>query len=244
MVSGLSARSARRRGFASWWGAPGAALGYVLGHAIVAMPAFPPGEVTSRIPYLALVSAIVSAGQGGWPGRFIRALALASLVYLVMLSPILSRGEHSNQAIIKLSGTALAALLAAGNLAWLDEPGRRIELHWALIVLSFGAGFVFLLARSVVLAQLSLVLTASLVGARRSPSGGVALVALTVFSALVLESVFYAFLSGPGAILLAGSPALVWATRLKYLDRLGVRGRSILTSILVGLAVMVAVFVR
>ncbi|HEU5118168.1 MAG TPA: hypothetical protein VFT74_16220, partial [Isosphaeraceae bacterium] len=221
----------------------GVGLGYALGHAIVAKPAFPPGEVTSRIPYLAVAAAVVSVGQGGGLGRFLRALALASVVYLVMLSPILSRGEHSNLALIGLAGTALTALISAGNVAALDEPGRRIELHWALAVLSFGAGFVFLMARSVVLAQLSLVLAASLVGAWRASAPGVSLVALTVLSALVIESVFYAFLPASGALLIAGAPALNWVTRLGPLARLGTKGRAILTVTLIAATVALALFV-
>lgn len=243
VVSEAAARSGRRRGSPPWWSALSVGLGYAIGHACVNMPAFPPGEVTSRIPYLALIGAVVAAGQGGFAGRLIRAVGLVSLVYLVMLSPILGRGGHSRAAVGGFVGTALAALMAAGNVAMLDESGRRKELSMALIVLSIGAGILFLMARSAVLFELSMVLAASMIGGWRPLTRGRVEVALTVLSALVLESFYYASLPSQGAVLLAGAPAVLWGMQIGPLRRLGETGSTTVAAVLMILAVVAAVVV-
>jgi hypothetical protein len=236
-VSGaISILSARRRGSSPWWGALAAGVAYALGHAAVAMPPFPPGEITARIPYLALAASLLSAismpGQGGLTHRLLTPLGLVSLAYVVMLSPILPRGESSNEFLIRLVSAALVTLLAASNLAWLDHPGRRVELRVALVLLSFGSALVFLMARSILLFQLSLVLSASLLGACLSPSAGLVPVALTVLSALVLESFFYASLSAWKALALAASPSVVWITRLAPVAHLSTKSRIFISAML------------
>lgn len=245
-VALLSTRSARLRGRPPKWDALGPALGYALGHSAMALPTFPPADVTTRIPYLALASALLSMiltpGQGGLARRLTTSLGLAVLTYLVMLSPLLSRAASSSGLFIQLVAAGLAALLAVSNIAFLDNSASRSELLASLVVLSLGSAFAFLMARSAILFLLALVLSASLLGACLSRSTGLVPVGLTILSALTLESYFYASLPPGTALVLAASPSVVWTTRLAPIARLGMMSRSFFSAALMALLVSAVLF--
>jgi hypothetical protein len=248
-LSALAARALRREGFAPWWGALAVGLAYALGHAGVATPAFPPADVTDRVPIVALVGAVVAAALAGrrdvlW-ARVVGYLGLAVLAYVVMLGPVLGAEEFLRETIIQLSVIAVGVLLATLNVALLDAPSRRPELWSSLTVLAFGTGVVLVLANSAVLFQLggilAVVLAASLLGAWGLPVGGGIPVAVAVLTALVVEGAVYAFLPATGALVLAGAPAVLWLTRLGPIARLGSKGRAAVAAGLILIPLAVAV---
>jgi hypothetical protein len=249
-LSALAARSLGRDGkLASWWGALAVGLAYALGQVGVAPPSFPPADVTDRIPFIALLGAVVAAilagDRGGTWGRIVGYLGLASLSWLVMLGPVLGREEIPRETKAWLVGTALAGLLAALNVALLDAPARRPELWAALTMFALGSGIALVLANSAVLFQLGGVLTlalaASLLGAWGRPVGGGIAVGVAVLTALVAEGFVYAFLPASAGIVLALAPAILWTTRLGALSRLGPKARASIAAGLILIPVAVAI---
>jgi len=247
-LSALAALWARRRGAAPWWGPMAVGLAYALGHAGVATPSIPPGDVTDRIPALALAGAVVAVilagGRGGLRARLAGYLGLAALASLSMLGPVLGAGDLSREAVAWLAATAAAAMLAALNLGLLDAPPRRSEIWAALTAYALGTGVVLVLANSAVLLQLggvlALVLAASLAGSRGLPVGGGIPAATAVLIALIVEGYVYAFLPSTAALVLAAAPTLLWLTRLGPIARLGPTARAAVASGLVLLPVAVA----
>jgi hypothetical protein len=251
VVSGLAGRVARLKGAdgkVPAWGALAVGLAYAVGQFGVAAPSFPPGDVTDRIPGIALASAIVAAilanRRAVWP-RVLGYVALASLVFGVMLGPVLGTEDLPRETLLWLAATAVVCGLAAVNLATLDGPKSRVELWFAMGVLSLGAGVVLVLANSAVLFQLAAILAfflgVSLLASWGRPVGGGLPVASAVLMALVVEGFVYAFLPAASAGLLALAPVLVWLTRLGPLGRLGVKGRSVVAGLLMLLPVSVAI---
>jgi hypothetical protein len=88
---------------------------------------------------------------------------------------------------------------------------------------------------------LSMVLAVSLLGSWGRPVGGGIVVASAVLTALVIEGFVYAFLPTSSALLLAGSPAMLWLTRLGPVARLGPKGRAAVASGLILIPIAVAV---
>jgi hypothetical protein len=259
VVSAFAARSSHHRELSNagpWWGAIGVGLAYALGHSAIAPPAYPPSDVTDRLPILALAAALVAAALAGgrdvlW-ARVLGLAGLAGLVILVMLGPVLGAGEYSEETVIQLASISGACLLAMVNLALLDRPSSRLELSIGLVVLALGAAIVLILSNSLVLCllggTLAAVLAFSLVGGWGRPVGGGVPVAATILSALLVEGSVYAFLPATPAILLAGSPGLLWLLRWGPCSRLGPKARAglavALIAIPVGIAIVLTFFSR
>jgi hypothetical protein len=249
-LSALAARWSRRDGKAPpHWGGAAVGLAYALGHAGVAMPSFPPSDVTDRIPMIALlggaVAVILAGNRGGLRGRVAGYLGLAASASIVMLGPVLGAEDISRERWAWLAGTAITSSFAALNVAMLDAPARRPELWAALTVLALGTGVVLVLANSAILFQLGGVLTlalaASLLGAWGMPVGGGIAVGVAVLTALIVEGFVYAFLPASAALALAFAPAALWLTRLGALGRLGPKARGSIAMCLILVPVAVAI---
>jgi hypothetical protein len=242
-LSSLAARRQRMAEVAPWWGAFTVGLAYVIGHLGVATPSIPPGDVTDRIPVVALAGAIVAAILAGKRGvtwaRVVGSIGLGMLASLLILGPVLKADEVTQLV------TIAASLLAMTNVALLDAPSRRAELWVGLTVLTTGAGVVLILANSAVLfllaGTLAAVLAAALLGAWGKPLGGGIPVASAVLTALVIEGAVYASLSAKPALILAASSALLWLIRLGPLGSLGPKARCALASVLVLIPVAIAI---
>jgi hypothetical protein len=251
-LSALAARSSRRQKLADWgpwWGALAVGLGYVVAHLGVATPSFPPLDVHDRTPYLAVASAMVGAALAGSRGvlwaRALGYLGLAILTYFVIVGPVLGAGEYSEETITKLATVAGVSLLAMLDVGLLDAPGRRLELWVALGFVAAGAGLILVLSNFAVglflAGSLALVLLASIVAGWGRPVGGGVPVAATVVTALVAEGSVYAFVLATPGLILAGSPLILWLTRIGPVARLGPRTRVVLASVLILIPVGVAV---
>ncbi len=233
-----------------WWGSLTVGLAFLVANFGIAPPAFPPDDVTDRIPWLALAAAIGAAiltgERGGIWGRVTGFVGLGVLLDLVILGPVLGAGEYSEGTIIQLASITGISCLALVNIGLLDRPANRSELWVALTVLAAGGAVVLVLANSAVLCllggSLALVLTASLIGSRGRAIGGGIAVAATVLATLVIEGSVYAFLPAVSGLLLAGAPALLWLLRTGPIARLGPLTRSALAAILILIPVGIAIF--
>jgi hypothetical protein len=225
----LAVRLAKAKGYdghAPRWAGIAIGLAYIAGHLGIAMPSFPPGDVTDRIPLLALIAAIL----GLFRIRFSAYFAMTVLTYVIMLGPILSTGDFDRSVLGWLVAVSVVSALAMYNLACLDSPPRRVELSLGLIVLACGTGLVLLLSNSAVLFQLSMILAvvvlAALLGEGKTAVGGGVMVIGVVLMSLIVEGFVYAFLPTTPAMLLAASPAVLWLMRIKKIAHLGPKTKA------------------
>jgi hypothetical protein len=251
-LSFFASQLVRRRGIdgsAPAWGALAVGLAYAIGHLGVAMPSMPPGDVTDRIPWIAVAAAVVATilgmGRGALWGRVVAFVGLASLAWVVMLGPVLGSSDFTREQFLWLAGSAFAALFFSINVALLDSSSRHIDIWLALALLAIGSGVVLLLANSAVLFQLAgllgVVLMASLLGSRGLAIGGGVPLASTILIALVLEGFVYAFLPAVAAVLLAAAPTSLWLTRLGPIARLGSKARITVALVIMLIPIGIAI---
>ncbi len=230
---------------ASAWSAPAVGFAYIATQAAVALPAFPPVEVTDRIPWLALAATVLAVAEpvlalAPWIRLTGRSLLLILSLGL-MLGPVVRADNLSWPMLGWLTITAFMAFLAWLNLWALERLGSGTDAFRSLIVASSGTTLVLLLSGSIVLGLLGAALTVSL-AAGRLAAGSLAsesglIVGSTVLTALVLEGYIYASMPLGSALLLAAAPAGTWITRTGLL-----RGKvGITTTVLGPLAVLVPV---
>ena len=94
-MAGCEARPTEGAGRGPMVGCPRGWPGYLVGHFGVATPSFPPGDVTDRIPLLALagtVAGLLRLRSSGY-------LGLTILAYIVMLGPVLGAGEFDSEKV-------------------------------------------------------------------------------------------------------------------------------------------------
>jgi hypothetical protein len=203
-----------------WWAAGAVGLAYAAAHVALARPAWPPVDVTDRVPYLALAAAALAMFEAVVrPRPVVRSvgravLALATLA--VVLGPVLA-GELPQETLVWLVATLVVAPLAWINVAALAacEPFAAVR---ALVVTTVGAGVAAVLAGSATLSQCALALAAALVAwqvvGREKVVGSTAASAAAVLSALVVIGFVYASLPAWSAGLIACSPAAAWVERI------------------------------
>ena len=211
----------------STWSSLAIGLAYIAGQAAVARPAFPPVEVTDRIPWLALAATVLAVAEAVWAlapwVRLFGRSLLSTLSLGLMLGPVVSANDLSWPMLGWLTVTAVLAFLAWLNLWALEGLGRGTDAFRGLIVTSSGATLVLLFSGSAVLCLLGVALTVSMAVGRltawdRAPVSGL-IVGSTVLTALVLEGYIYASMSPWSALLLAAALAGTWITRARrHLD--------------------------
>ena len=223
---GLGRALGARQGSAlgdSLWAGPAIGLAYIAGQATIAMPSFPPVDVTDRIPWLALVAMLMALTEAFWSfaprQRFLGRALLLILILGLMLGPVISPGDLAWTTIGWLSPAAVTAVLAWFNLWALEGASHGRDAFRGLTLTSGGAVLVLLLSASAVLGLLGLALTVSLAvagsSARNRCTASGLLVGGTLLTSLILEGYVYASMSPCSALLLAAAPAGVWMTRLQ-----------------------------
>ncbi len=204
------------------WGTSAVGLAYLAGHAGVAGLIFPAGEVTDRIPWIAILAMFLAVTEAvrdlGTVARFVGRSILFEFALGVVLGPLVSTGPVERELAVKLALATALAIVAWINLELL---GARGDVRNALLITAGGASVVLLSSGSVVLGLLGASLTAALAGGElagavrkgdRAFVGGVA-GAAAILVALVLEGHIYASLPGSSALLLAAGPAAAWVPR-------------------------------
>ncbi len=209
------------------WSAPAVGLAYIAAHAAIARPAFPPVDVTDRIPWLALAASVLAGAESVLAlAPWIRLSGRSFLLTLslgLMLGPVIRADNLSCPMLGWLTVTAALAFLAWLNLWALERLGSGTDAFRGLIVTASGTTLVLLLSGSVVLCLLGAALTVSLAVGRiaaraRTPASGL-IVGSTVLTALVLEGYTYASMPAWSALILAAAPAGTWITRTEPLRR-------------------------
>jgi hypothetical protein len=250
-VLALAAALAGRR--AGLTGAGPAAVALALGAAVLAAqvvnarPAFPPVDVTDRIPYLVLAATLLGLCEAlrpapGW-ARWENRLLLTLLVLGAILAPVLGPDWHNPRALAGLLGLVLGVLAAWVNLEALAARRSTAVLGPALLVVAAGTAAAFLLSQSAALFQIEVGLAAALgavwvlswwlpiLGLGR---GGVPVLVAATAALLVDAQVYSGLLRAP-AILLACAPLAAWAGLAGPMGRL----RPWLSSLIMMLATLV-----
>jgi hypothetical protein len=212
------------------WTAPAVALGYVAGHFVVSMPAFPPVEVTDRLPWLALAAGawgvVVALGPlGKWATVAGRA-SLLGLTLGVMLWPVIGRGDLARETVVWVVATTLVAVVAWVNLGLLAHRNEGVDARLGVLIAAAGSSPALLLSGSATLGFLAAVLTAALsvawlLGRKESSSARAWEVGAAVLVGLLVEGYVYAFLPATAAALLGLSPLAAWMGRVGLVQRRG-----------------------
>jgi hypothetical protein len=234
----------------------GLGAGYLAGHLAAARPAFPPIEVTDRVPWLAAASALLGLLESARPApgwaRWENRLLLTALVMAVVLGPVLEETGASGSGRIWLAGVALALLASWANLEALATRLSVPSLGLPVLAVVAGAGAVLVLSGSLVLGELGLALASSL-GATWLLSlfwndlslarGGPPFLVATLGSLLLVGHVYAGLPTWPAVALLA-APLAIWSGFLGPLRRAATWKRTLLslaaTLALVGIAILLA----
>jgi hypothetical protein len=250
----------RRLGVA-WGGAAAVALalgaGELAAHLANARPAFPPIDVTDRIPWLVLTALLLGLCESirpapGW-ARWENRLLLVLLTLGLLLGPVLGPDWPTRSDLLRQGGLALLLLVGWANLEALAARRSTATVGPAVLVVAAGAGAALLLSGSLVLGQIGLGL-ASALGAVWLLScwmpglslgrGGVPVLVAT-FGALLIDGQVYAFLPRSSALILAAAPLMAWVASVGPARRLagwkaallGAFATLVPTAVAVGLAV-------
>jgi hypothetical protein len=187
-----------------------------------APPAFPPIEVTDRIPWLVLAAVLLglcesvrpSPGWARWENRLLLTLLTMGLV----LGPVLGENWPTRSDLARQGGLVLIMLAAWGNLEALAARRSMAVLGPSVLVVAVSAGAALLLSGSMVLGQLGLGLAAAVAAvwvlSLWQPDlflsrGGIP-VLVAAYGALLIEGHVYAGLPASSAYLLAAAPLAAW----------------------------------
>jgi hypothetical protein len=200
----------------------GLGAGALAAQLVNARPAFPPVEVTDRIPWIVAAAMLLGLCESvrpspGW-ARWENRLLLTALVLGLILGPVLGEDWPTRSALARQGGLALVLLAAWANLESLASRRSTAMLGPALLVVAASAGVALMMSGSLVLGQLGLGLASALAAAwvvswwLRGPSlrrGGIPVLFAT-YGALLIVGHIYSGLPAPAAYLLAAAPLAAW----------------------------------
>jgi hypothetical protein len=200
--------------------------GYIAGHAAIALPAFPPLEVTDRIPFLVAFATLLGFLDSVWPSpawvRWENRLLLTALVLGAILGPVLANIGETRSEILWVAGLGVVLLASWVNLDALAARLAPAPLALSLLIITGGVGGVLLVSGSLILGQLGLALAAALaavvVFSTRGPGlsldrGGVPILT-TIVGALLIDGHIYAGLPASAAFVLLPAPLAPWVCQL------------------------------
>jgi hypothetical protein len=225
----------RRAGLA---GSGQAAVALALGAGVLAAqfhfapPAFPPIEVTDRIPWLVALAMLLGVCESvrpspGW-ARWENRLLLTLLTLGLILGPVLGADWPTRSALARQGGLVLVVLTAWANLEALAARRSTAVLGPALLVVVACVAVALMLSGVIVLGQLAGGLAAALAVTwivswwlpdRSLGRGGVPVLVATV-AALLIEGHVYAGLPASSAYLLAAAPLAAWVGSVGPMRRL------------------------
>jgi hypothetical protein len=197
--------------------------GEIAAHGVNAMPAFPPVEVTDRIPWLVLAALLLgicesirpSPGWARWENRMLLILLAMGLI----LGPVLGATWPSRSDLAWQGGLVVLLLVVWASLEVLAARRSTAVLGPSLLVVAASAGASLLVSGSLVLGQLGLGLASTLAAVwvlswwlpDRSMSRGGVPVLVASYAALLIEGHVYSALPLASAVLLAVAPLTAWA---------------------------------
>ena len=228
-------------------------LSYLAGHAGVAGLNFPAGDVTDRIPWIAILAILLAVIEAvrdfGTIARFVGRSILFVFALSVVVGPLVSAGSVERELAVKLALSTALAIAAWVNLEFLGARRLESDVRNAMLITAGGASIVLVASGSVVLGFLGASLTAALAGGELAGAlrkGNRLLVgtvagAGAMLVALVQEGYIYASLPGSSALLLAAAPAAAWVARIGPLKRFGPWPTVVVAILLALIAVGMAV---
>ncbi|WP_406699366.1 hypothetical protein V5E97_10905 [Singulisphaera sp. Ch08] len=206
-------------------------LGDLAGHLGVAWPAWPPSEVTDRIPLLVVVAILSAALEVVGPARrwlsWGNRVVVSGITTAAIVGPAF--GETWSAPATLLGGTlvGIGLVLTWANLEAVAEHCSGAGIFLPLLVVTSGASVALLVSGSIVLPLLGGVLSA-VVGVCwlafwRVPSislarGGTPIV-VVVLASLLLINRFYAELPSGSVLLFALAPAALWLVQIGPIRR-------------------------
>lgn len=225
----------RRSGRESWlhWG-PALALGagYVVFHTMISRPAFPPVEVTDRVPWIALAAMVFGLLESATPGpawtRWENRLLLAALTLGLVLGPVLASATEWRGQVVRLAALAalvlfcwanLEALASRASVAWLGSALLAVCASTAGALLLSGHFMGFQLAGGLAAALGTVWVTSLVIPALRLSRGGVPVLTATLAALLMLGNT-YSSLPATSGLLLALAPVAAWAGWIGPVSRL------------------------
>jgi hypothetical protein len=228
--------------------------GAIAAQVAIAGPAFPPIEVTDRIPWLVLAAVVLGLCESIHPSpawaRWENRLLLGVLVvWAVLAEPVLKADWSTRRNLAVQGGLVLAIFAAWMNLEILAARKSTMVLGPSLLVVATGTDLALLFSGSVVLGRIGGGLTAALGAAwvvswwrpdRSMSRGGVPVLVVTVAALLIVGHV-YSGLPLSAAVLLAAAPLLLWLAWVGPARRLASWQSSLLAAALVLLPAGVAV---
>jgi hypothetical protein len=204
----------------------GIGAGYLAAHAAVAWPS---GDVTDRIPFVALAAILLGVFESLRPApawaHWENRLLLTALVIGSVLGPLFETMTASREGYSRLGEIALAMLVSWANLEALARRLPPAAFGLTIGLTTVGAAIILLVAGNMVLCQLALALGSSL-GATWLLSlwwprltldrGGIPVVA-AVLGSLLICGQFYSMPSDSAALTfgwvmvgLVAAPVLAW----------------------------------
>ena len=113
----------------STWSALAIGLAYIAGQAAVARPAFPPVDVTDRIPWLALAATVLAVAEAAWAlAPWVRLFGRSLLLTLslgLMLGPVVSANDLSRPMLGWLTVTAVLCFWRGSTCGPLKDSSRH-----------------------------------------------------------------------------------------------------------------------
>jgi hypothetical protein len=219
----------------------------------IARPAFPPIEVTDRVPWLVVAAVLLGVFESIHPSpawaRWENRVLLAVLVLGVVLGPVLSDDWPSRRDLARQGGLVLVVLVAWVGLETLAAGRSTAALGPSLLALAAASAAALLLSGSVVLGQIGGGLAAALgvvwivswwLPDRSLSRGGVPVLVATL-AALLIEGQVYSGLAREAGLLLGTAPLVPWLAFAGPARRLATWQSALLATALVLLPAGVAV---
>jgi hypothetical protein len=245
----------RRSGRESWlhWG-PALAIGagYVVFHTMISRPAFPPVEVTDRVPWIALGAMVLGLLESACPGpawtRWENRLLLSALTLGLVLGPVLASVTEWRGQVVRLAALAalllfcwanLEALACGASTAWLGPAILAVCASTAAALQLSGHFVGFQLAGGLATALGTVWVTSLVAPAMSLSRGGVPVLTATLAALLMLGNT-YSSLPATSGVLLALAPVAAWVGWIGPVRRLAPWLSSLVALAAVGLPLVAA----
>ena len=233
-------------------GALAIGLGYIAGHSAVAMPAFPPIDVSDRIPWIVGLALLLELAESLSPvplwARLENRLLLLAVAILAILGPILTTTAATREGATWLAVIVFVAFLSQMSLDGQSERApiaATLASRWAILL---GTGVCLLSSGSLILGELGLAMAASfgavaVLTLRSERAAGGPIVGAAA-AALLIDGHIYASLPAKVAAVLISAPLIAWIGSIPAVKRLASWKSTLIvliaTSLALGLAIGLA----
>ena len=202
-------------------------LGFIAAHCALAMPGFPPLDVTDRIPWIVGLALLLELAEALSPAplwsRLENRIIVIALAIGAILGPILETTFETRDGTIWVVGVGILAIFSQVNIDAQSERASTRATAVSRLATLIAAGVTLLASGSLVLGELGFALAAAfgsvafLTFKSSRAAGGPIVVA--AFVALLLDGYIYASLPARVAIALILAPWTCWLGAIPALKR-------------------------